>query len=55
MDCPLCGATLPAARPGYRVALRVVDGTRSAASDDGTTDPVRVCEDCWNGIEAELS
>ncbi|WP_153300707.1 hypothetical protein [Halococcus hamelinensis] len=55
MDCPLCGTGLPAARPGYRIALRVSDGTRSAASDDGTVGPVPLCEDCWRGIEADLS
>ena len=56
MDCPLCGATLPEARPRHQIALRVSDETRSTeTTNDETTTSVQVCEDCWSGMKDTLS
>lgn len=55
MDCPLCGATLPEARPRYRVTLTVSDGTRSmGVTNDETNTETYVCEECWSDIKGNV-
>lgn len=55
MDCPLCGATLPEARPRYRVTLTVSDGTRSTGvTNDETNTETYVCEECWSDIKGNV-